>query len=436
MEKLKRTTFEVSREMEFFTEKELQMQIGYGKAWWPVAILKELVDNALDACEMAAIAPEIGVEVKGDSFSVRDNGPGLPKRTLRRSLDYLKRVSDKAFYVSPTRGQIGNALKVVWAAPFVADGETGKVEVWTKGTHETINVSLDHIAQRPTIEGTRQPCVVENGTLIRVHWPNLSRLLLSPEEDDSYKVPVTAKALMESYAAFNPHARFRVTMPGEKLVFEPTKPTWRKWRPDAPTPAHWYTAETLADLIAAYIAREKDGGEARTVRKFVSEFRGLSSTAKQKRVTGDLAGVHLHDLVAGGKVNKAIVEKLLGAMMENSRPPKAAALGLIGEEHLKTWMVRYADVTEESAQYVKRPGGTDKMPHIIEVGFGVRKEDEIGRRVLTGLNWSPTLGVPVAELDSLIQEARLDPHDPVTMVVNLAKPRFEFTDRGKTRLQL
>ena len=55
MEKLKRTTFEVSREMEFFTEKELQMQIGYGKAWWPVAILKELVDNALDACEMAAI---------------------------------------------------------------------------------------------------------------------------------------------------------------------------------------------------------------------------------------------------------------------------------------------------------------------------------------------------------------------------------------------
>ena len=169
---------------------------------------------------------------------------------------------------------------------------------------------------------------------------------------------------------------------------------------------------------------------------FVSEFRGLSSTAKQKRVTGDLTGVHLHDLVAGGKVNKAIVEKLLGAMMENSRPLKAATLGLIGEEHIKAWMLRYADVTEESAQYVKRTGGTDKTPHIIEVGFGVRKEDEAGRRVLTGLNWSPTLGVPVAELDSLIQEARLDPHDPVTMVVNLAKPRFEFTDRGKTRLQL
>ena len=56
--KLERTTFEVSRELEFFSEKELQTQIGQSKQWWPVAILKELIDNALDACETANIAPE------------------------------------------------------------------------------------------------------------------------------------------------------------------------------------------------------------------------------------------------------------------------------------------------------------------------------------------------------------------------------------------
>ena len=39
--------------------------------------------------------------------------------TLERSLDYLVRVSDKAHYVSPSRGQLGNALKCVWAAPYV-----------------------------------------------------------------------------------------------------------------------------------------------------------------------------------------------------------------------------------------------------------------------------------------------------------------------------
>ena len=43
--KIDRTTFEISRELEFFTEKELQMQIGYGREWWSVAMLKELIET-------------------------------------------------------------------------------------------------------------------------------------------------------------------------------------------------------------------------------------------------------------------------------------------------------------------------------------------------------------------------------------------------------
>ena len=39
-----------------------------------------------------------------------DFGTGLPVATLERSLDYGVRVSDKAFYVSPTRGQLGLTL--------------------------------------------------------------------------------------------------------------------------------------------------------------------------------------------------------------------------------------------------------------------------------------------------------------------------------------
>ena len=55
---------------------------------------------------------------------------------------------------------------------------------------------------------------------------------------------------------------------------------------------------------------------------------------------------------------------------------------------------------------------------------------------MTGLNWSPTLKVPVQELQSLLQEMRFDAQDPVTVFAHLARPRFEFTDRGKTRLAL
>jgi hypothetical protein len=44
--------------------------------------------------------------------------------------------------------------------------------------------------------------------------------------------------------------------------------------------------------------------------------------------------------------------------------------------------------------------------------------------------------MPISESSSLIQKMRIDPHDPVTVVLHIARPRFEFTDHGKTRLQL
>ncbi len=110
---LDRQLFTTNRTLEFFTEKELQMQIGHGRPLWPIALIKELIDNALDACEQAGIPPEIEITVEPDAVTVRDNGPGLPESTLRRSLDYLVRVSDKSYYVSPSRGQLGNALKCV-----------------------------------------------------------------------------------------------------------------------------------------------------------------------------------------------------------------------------------------------------------------------------------------------------------------------------------
>jgi len=437
--KLERTTFEVSRELEFFSEKELQMQIGQSKQWWPVAILKELIDNALDACETANIAPEIEVTIDEDGFSVRDNGPGLPSETLARSLDYLKRVSDKTFYVSPTRGQLGNALKTVWAAPFVASGEHGLVEVCSQGLHHIVEVSIDRIAQRPVIEHSNEENgVVKNGTLVYVHWKNLS-CLNRPEIENFYNAPSPPKPmeLVEGYAVFNPHASFTISDPKNgKVTFVATNIEWQKWKPDAPTSAHWYTPETLRDLIAAYVACERESGKERTVREFVSEFRGLSSTAKQKQITDGLSGVFLHDLVSDDDIDMGIVERLLAAMQENSKPPSPSALGVIGQEHIKSWLTCYAGVTEESTRYVKRTGEEGNMPYIIEVTFGVCGMDDAKRRIVTGLNWSPTLGVPTSSLRSVISEMRIDPHDPVTLVVHVAKPRFDFTNRGKSEVQL
>src|SRR5262249_12447621 len=148
---------------------------GFAKAQWPIALVKELIDNALDACETAGVLPDIAITLEPHALSVRDNGPGLPVATLDRSLDYLVRVSDKVHYVSPSRGQLGNALKCLWAAPYVACGEDGYVEVTTSGTTHRIAVTLDRIAQRPTLRHLRSPDgVVKNGTRITLIWPEIA----------------------------------------------------------------------------------------------------------------------------------------------------------------------------------------------------------------------------------------------------------------------
>jgi hypothetical protein len=217
------------------------------------------------------------------------------------------------------------------------------------------------------------------------------------------------------------------------MTLESTDPNWSKWNPGEPISPHWYTPETLRDLIAGYISQERNGGRVRTVREFISEFRGLSSTAKQTEATGALKGVYLHDLVVDGDIDMGRIEEQLQAMKRLSKAPKPAILGVIGQDHLKKWMVRYADVAENSVRYTKRLD-VDRLPHVVEMAFGVRNEG--GRRIVSGLNWAPTLVLPVEELSRLLGQMRIDIIDPVTVVMHIARPRFEFVDRGKTRLEL
>ena len=426
---LQRSTFETSRILEYFTEKELQAQIGLDPEYWPAAILRELIDNALDACEGADVLPEITITTDGDSISVTDNGPGMPTETLTRSLDYLVRVSDKAHYVSPTRGAMGNALKVIWAAPFVATGG-GHVEVIVRGERHRVQILLDRIAQKPVIDHTVGPAVVKSGTSVKIRWTDSTRLLRTPEADSYNPVP-TARELILGFAAFNPHAVF--VLDGER--FERTVSTSDKWLPNRPTSAHWYNEETLRDLIAAYIAKERSGGPGRTVREFVAEFRGLSSTVKQKAVTEGWSGQRLHDFVVAGDIAPDFVKEILSRMQEASSAPPAKALGVIGKSHMQTWLLSQG-AAKQSIRY-QHKAGIDGLPYVIEVAFAVNENDDATRRIVTGRNWSPVIGGdPDPTLRSVIAEARLDRHDPVILLVHIARPRFQFADRGKTRVML
>ena len=63
--RLERTTFRTPRELDFFAENKLVSQTGFERQLWDLVIVKELIDNALDAAEEAdGVAP--AVEVAAD----------------------------------------------------------------------------------------------------------------------------------------------------------------------------------------------------------------------------------------------------------------------------------------------------------------------------------------------------------------------------------
>ncbi len=112
--KLERTTFRTSRLMDFCNRKELTAQTGHQPEAWPLVALKELVDNALDACEEAGVAPEVSVKVDDTGITVTDNGPGIPETIIQDILDFSIKVSSREAYIAPDRGAHSDPRKSHW----------------------------------------------------------------------------------------------------------------------------------------------------------------------------------------------------------------------------------------------------------------------------------------------------------------------------------
>jgi DNA topoisomerase VI subunit B len=429
---LNRTTLETSRLLDYFTEKELTAQIGHPKRDWPLCVLKELLDNAIDACEDAGVAPNITVKVDGD-ITVADNGPGIPPEVVAGITDYSVRVSSREHYVSPTRGAQGNALKTILAMPFVLSGEQGRVEIAARGVRHAITVWVDRIRQEPVIDHQQaKDPLVKNGTLVRLHWPDPPRSILTDAKPRFLQVA-------GDFAFVNPHLSLTVDWCGDRHCYEATDRNWKKWLPGRPTSPRWWTQENFARLIAGLLKHDADHGKQRTVRELVAEFDGLSGSGKQKVIleaTG-LSRQSLSALRNGDGLDAEKIAKLLAAMKAQSKPVKPIALGLIGKDHLAA-RFEAVGAKMETFRYKKRLLVTDEIPQVVEYAFAWTPDAD-KRRLVTGVNWSPGITNPFRELgkvgqslDSVLMQQRAGAGEPVVFLLHVACPRVSFTDRGKS----
>lgn len=271
--------FRTSRLLDFVGQRELVAQIGHSVNEWPLVVLKELVDNTIDACEEADAAPHLKIEVSTAKRTIRiaDNGPGITSETIGDILDYRVRVSSREAYVSPTRGAQGNALKTILAMGFALSGESGETMIESRGVAHRIVFCADRIRQEPRIDRTESESLVKSGTSITVCWPESACSMLEDSKERFLQIA-------RDFTWVNPHLRLSLRWDSESNSVQTSNPAWEKWRPSDPTSAHWYDLARFERYLAAHIARDQDRGQIRTVREFIREFKGVSGSAKQKAV--------------------------------------------------------------------------------------------------------------------------------------------------------
>jgi len=417
-----REAFKLSRALEFFSEAELNKQIGYPRQLWLLALLKELLDNSVDHCEEIDRLPEIVVALTADSLSVRDNGDGIPASTVESMLDFKSRVSSREAFRCPTRGAQGNAGKCLVAIPYVMNGVGSKTVIEAQGTRHSIQVSLNSLTQEPEVKHIRDAQKVKNGTFVQIDLGKLPSTI-SPAE--------TARIVLfcQKYAALNPHLTLSVESAGGQYTWERTTTVCTKWTASEAEPAAWYDQASFERLIGARIGKDRAAGRDRLLRDFVREFAGLSGSEALKAVF-DEAGLTrrtLASLVKGESLDHKEVAALLSAMKKHGKAPDPDKLGRIGRKHLEHVLAQFGDGQPK----YKRLTGFDErgLPFVVETAFAEART----KTIVTGCNFSLSIDRPVVRmLDGLLADQMIDDQAEVTLVVHLFTVAPTFLDRGKS----
>jgi DNA topoisomerase VI subunit B len=431
-----REVFTTSRLAEFCTQRELEKQTGHSADDWPVYVVKELLDNALDAAEEAGIAPEIEIEIGADRITISDNGPGIAIETVERLLDLGSRTSARANYVSPTRGAQGQAMSTIFVMPHaLVPGSGSSVIIEAHGLTHRIAVHTNKLTGEPKLINEVSDGSVKSGTKVTVEWPESASAILA----DAYE---RFLPLAIGYVVANPHLSLRLQTPDdeEQYAYGAIEPTWAKWRACDPTSPHWYTPKTFGRLIAACIHKDQELSRRRPLRDFLGQFDGLSSTARRSKILTDLSlnRAALDDLVDDGGLNRATVAALLKAMQAETKPLKPVRLGIIGEATLRG---RIQGPEVKGFKYAKEMGmDADGLPYVIEAAFA-HKPDLDERWLISAVNFgtSPTLSFKFNEwrgARDVLTLQHAGPNEPVVVFLHVTHPSLTFTDLGKTQVAL
>lgn len=420
-----RQHFKRSLAADYFSEKELSSLIGCSPEHWHLTILKELIDNSLDAAEQVAETPsvEITIDAAG-TLIVEDNGQGIPAEVVDGSLDFDYFVSDKNGRIAPSRGQLGNALKILFAVPLVVDGQT-IVEIISQGLHHNITLAFDELTGLPVATKDAKDTDVQNGTFFKIHRFFKSRLQ-TPENEKRWPKSTNRdiSTLIRNFAMVNHHAEFVLNIAGQQTqAFFCSEPITR-WTADKSLVPHWHNPQQLKNLMQLTFGNMGNI----SVNQFLGQFNGLKQSGKQKALC-DATGINSKDGIEVVLRNDHFIRDMLSHMKENSRQIKPNVLGGLSPEHVcKQWCDNSFQIHHKKAN-----GYTTKdRPFVLDVFFQHVPSHPSSRVI--ALNNSVLLNGDIKMLDWILDDIFVDWDDPVWILIHVSTPYVEFHSKGKNSI--
>ena len=396
-----------------------------------LTVVKEAVDNSLDACEEAKIIPEINIELiemAEDRFRViiEDNGPGIVKKQIPNIFAKLL-YGSKFHTLKQQRGQQGIGIS---AAVLYSQLTTGRP------TKIISKISKNEPAQYYELHINTQKNAPEIVKEEVAEWKKEHGTRVEMDIEATYQKGVqSVDEYLKETAIVNPHATIIYTSPkAEQFIFART--TDKLPAEAKEIKPHPYGVE-LGILMKMLKATE-----ARTLQSFFSnEFSRVGPTT----VKEICEKASIPPNTKPSEVNMQMAERLIKAIRETKiMAPPTDCISPIGSELLEAGLKKEIPA-EFYTSITRSPDVYRGMPFVIEcaIAYGGELSKEESVKVLRFANRVPLLyqAGACAITKSIIstawrsyglnQSSGALPTGPAVIVVHLASVWPPFTSEAK-----
>jgi|GEM_PF-1928579 len=476
--------FTFNREFDFVRLDRLCRTTGRPAHEWDFYILKELIDNALDADEIlwrddSRQHPilEIRVEYAAQQLFVQvSNRSPFPVDLIPDIFATQQYTSRKAFIKGLTRGALGNALKTLLGIPYALRNRVAgdwrpdqkPLAILCNGKEYLPTYQVDTTQQTIQFTCAEKPHRQTAGTTIRI--------ALDYFEQENPRTLAAVQRLAAQYRLCNPHVAFRWQVEVGEADWSADSAANPDWcaKFGGVAPIHWYSLAAFQDLLGA-LHRQQNCKPASdslnnpldnpvndpvntplSVAVISSQFSGFSrsdedsedNSALTTQLTTKLIEAFGQSSLAVAAFESEETRRLYRLMCDRTPAFDSLQLGQLGEEHIRAILSEVFPLEGEVFYHLARDSGKDpSIPFLLESAIAPLKTGS--RAICTAINFAPTYDDPFRRrhltapiqpdnaaigLREFLDLYGIDEDAPVVFFLHLICPTVEPGEYSKTEI--